>query len=546
MQRAIWGTGYNGSKLVKGIDEEKVDFFIDSDKDKSGTHLGKIVRHPSEIVDWTDLFIYVPHNYYDEISGFLKRRGLQENVDFIKYDDKLRISMKKAENDFEKSIHTLEGEKSFRNTDVIFITTYLYTKKIYRDFIMELLKNGLKFYIFSEEFWIDDEEIESTFKTKGFSMAMGWEENTIVTDGVLTENERKMVEGKDYLRSAVEQICHSSDEISEESACYTVHRLYKYINRILNYVNPKTIFCYSSMSSNHYILDKVCKERNVPIIFTHQGVLPGTVAFDTKGEVGESLPAISFDIFSKLPVGDKELSQANDVWKYLYHSKLNRKIQPQLFNPSTLKKRMKKHRPVIFFAGQNDVQSRMIPYTMDVRHYHSPIFESSLSAACYLAYLCEKNDWNLIYKPHPMYTQPEQIKQLPPNVIFLEYGDINALIDMSNVVVTILSSTNYNALVRYKPVVMLGYNQTRGKGCTYEAFEKDRIEDTIKAALANGFTQEQQEAFLRHMAQCLKYYLYDDLQDRPIRYGRPVPKSIDEFYELERLLQAEDVRKEPT
>ena len=139
-----------------------------------------------------------------------------------------------------------------------------------------------------------------------------------------------------------------------------------------------------------------------------------------------------------------------------------------------------------------------------------------------------------------MYVRRNEKTQLPPEVLFIEYADINELIDIADVVVTILSTTNYNALTRYKPVVMLGYNQTRGKGCTYEAFEKEEIEDTIKEALEKGFTKEQQDAFLKHIAQCLKYYLYDDLQDRPIRYGRPVPKSIDEFYELERLLKKEE------
>ena len=186
----------------------------------------------------------------------------------------------------------------------------------------------------------------------------------------------------------------------------------------------------------------------------------------------------------------------------------------------------------------------MVPYTEYTARYHSPIFQTSTEAAIYLANLCKKNQWKFIYKPHPYYIHPEQVSCLPSNTIFVEEADINDLIDIADVTVTILSSTNYNALIRYKPVVMLGYNQTRGKGCTYEAFEKDKIEDTIKEALEKGFTQEQQDAFLKHIAQCLKYYLYDDLQERPIRYGRPVPKSIDEFYELERLLKKADSGEE--
>jgi hypothetical protein len=84
---------------------------------------------------------------------------------------------------------------------------------------------------------------------------------------------------------------------------------------------------------------------------------------------------------------------------------------------------------------------------------------------------------------------------------------------------------------------MLGYTQSKGKDITYESFEKDKIEDTIKEAIDNGFTKKQQEAFVVHLAQVLKYYLYDDMTERRLRFGKPIPKSIDELWDLERLLK---------
>lgn len=136
-----------------------------------------------------------------------------------------------------------------------------------------------------------------------------------------------------------------------------------------------------------------------------------------------------------------------------------------------------------------------------------------------------------------MRTEYDRKEGLPDNTIYVEFGDINDLVDISDVVVTILSQTNYVALIRHKPVVMLGFSQAKGKGFTYEAFEKVKIEKEVQNALKKGFTKEQEQAFLIHIAQVLKYYLYDDLVERDLRYGKQIPSNIEGFYELEKLLK---------
>jgi len=181
---------------------------------------------------------------------------------------------------------------------------------------------------------------------------------------------------------------------------------------------------------------------------------------------------------------------------------------PQNNSIEYIMQKIDKAKPIVFYAGQNDINSNMVPYTEETQKYCSPIFKTSIDAGIYIAELCKKNKWNFVYKPHPMRIKYEEKSQLPNNTIYVENGNINDLVDISNVVVTILSQTNYISLVRHKPVVMLGYSQAKGKGCTYEAFEKDIIENVIRKALKNGFTEEQEKAFLIHIAQVLKYYLY--------------------------------------
>ena len=533
MKQVIWGTGYNAAKCIFAVGEEKVSFFIDSDLSREGKFFGKPILHSSEIEKWDGLYIYIPHNFYDEISSFLKKRGLKENINFTKYDDKLHVDVKRAEHDLESSLNQLREVATAWKNETLFICIHLLTKKAYRDYVKALLNYFDDLHLISEAYWIGRNILENEFEEKVVITPCFWEHYTAISAGDMPVVESDIMVRKDYLYETAMQIQDIFPEMSMQTCFYQAACMEKYIRGMLKYVQPQRIICYESVSPSHHMLQRICREENVPIIFTHPGIIPGTISFDTYGEIGESLPALRWKDFMCLPIEDKDLDYARSVWRYLYKSELNRKIQPKNDCIAYIKQKMKLGRPVIFFAGQNDVLSHMIPYNDISKKYHSPIFSSSLETVVYLAEICGKNDWNLVYKPHPMYTQTEKVSSLPQNIIFVEFGDVNRIIDFSDVTMTILSTTNYNALIRYKPVIMMGYTQTMGKGCTYEAFEKDRIEYTIKEALENGFTKEQQESFLRHIAQCLKYYLYDDLQERPIRYGRPIPKSISELYDLD-------------
>ena len=113
-------------------------------------------------------------------------------------------------------------------------------------------------------------------------------------------------------------------------------------------------------------------------------------------------------------------------------------------------------------------------------------------------------------------------EDLSPNILFVSNVNLNDLIDQVDVVVTLMSQTAYVALIRERAVVTLGYNQLRHKGCNYEAYVKEDIERVLKDAISHGYTSEQRQNFICHTAQLLKYYLYDNLADRPIRYGKSI------------------------
>ena len=163
----------------------------------------------------------------------------------------------------------------------------------------------------------------------------------------------------------------------------------------------------------------------------------------------------------------------------------------------------------------------MNPHSEYWSKYISAHFHSTLDAVLFVSKICDRNQWNFIFKPHPSVikdtgTAPEK---LPKSLIYIKDMKIDRLIELADVVVSIASAVDYKVLIYDKPLVSLGHTTLYKKGCSYEPKNVDDIETQIKMAMDNGMTEEQNANFERHMAQLLENYLWDDLSKRDLRYG---------------------------
>lgn len=93
---AIWGTGNIAQKLEKELFEIRknnlynIRMVIDNDYKKRGKFLDTDISiiHPSEIIDWSELYIIITtENYYEEIMKQLEEEGLCYKKDFIYWKD---------------------------------------------------------------------------------------------------------------------------------------------------------------------------------------------------------------------------------------------------------------------------------------------------------------------------------------------------------------------------------------------------------------------------------------------------------------------------
>lgn len=506
---AIWGTGNVCTQIMESYSELCPMLLIDNNVEKSGTFLHeKKILHPSQIKNWGELFIILALDNYLNVKAQLIEIGLKEKVDFVWYREWVnKTTLEDIIKEAEEFLGKIEGfEKEFHGYKIIF-SDFLSFDKGVCDYVNRWnLKEG-NMVLLSEAVWVSqDRKNKMSLPVIELPTVLLHNKYLFRDAGKISfEYSAKKCFKKSYLNEAAENLRLGFQDMAsgyEFVICYYAEKI---VQKIMDTWHPSQIVLWNAFYAFHFIIRHICEGRKIPVKYMEFGNIPGTIILEELGQMGESWPARYPEEFLKIPVSDKEYKEAELLIQKLRRNRLNRNIQPQNNKLYEVKERLKTDRPIIFYAGQNDNACGMQPYTENTKRFHSPIFKSSDEAALFLAEVCGKNDWNYIYKPHPMMARNCDQAALPENVIYVDEIDINDLIDLSDVVVTILSTVSYIGLIRRKPVLMLGYTQLKGKGCTYEAFEKQNIKDEISSILVNN-KESMYKYFIKHIAQLNTYY----------------------------------------
>lgn len=542
----LWGTGKIASKFFDEFAQLNIFCCIDNDETRIGSvfYGCKVMKHEILKNNAENFFVIVASSYYTEISQQLRSYGFHESVDYVSYCN-IKNELYDYEEDLREKIDYIKNG-CFQNKILLFFCLQEYdAKEKGLASLFEKLNSRLggKLLFMQEAIWLPGE------KTKAFldvpfltvPLIMGRdkyvckndffvEKNQLIQVSLSFEKEEQITKVKEdnELKNIACNLRLKYPQMAKGFENYMIILIMQYMEELVDSMHPEIVILWNEFYAVHELIKYVCIKKGIPVKYIEFGNLPGTVQFDGQGQMGESWVACESDIFQELPICQKDVVEAKKIWKFLYDSKANRKKQPKTDILENIGAYGNLARPVIVFAGQNDYESGIQPYTYKTEKYHSPIFVSSNEAAVYLYELCKKRGWSYIYKPHPIMAGNEDFHRLPKDMVLIKRADINDIVDIADVVVTILSTTAYVSLIRNKATLMLGYTQLKGKGCTYEAFKKEDIEGKLEAALENGFCEEQRTAFLKHLALMAKYYLYCNVDERQniIKFG----KEMEEFY----------------
>ena len=348
---------------------------------------------------------------------------------------------------------------------------------------------------------------------------------------LLTEEQQKQIKNHPAIAFAAKHLRQQFPDMGEGYPQRLAIYFYEYFRKALDHFHPVGVLVWNQFTAMHRLMASLCEEQGIPVVYMEFGVLPGTFCFDAKGQMGESLMAQQRQEFFLEKLSKRDLEKADEVLNYLRETRLNRNQQPREQSFDCLQRRLKSKEPVILYCGQSDFESGLCPDQETRILLHSPIFSNSYEPVLFLSQLAQKNRWNLLVKQHPGMIAMGHIFSSSQSNEYEDVSEMNLhqLLDLADVVVTILSQCSYEALIREKPVVMLGYNQLRFKNCIYQAEEKSQVERKILEALEYGYTSEMREAFQQHVAAMLKYYLYDDEVPRNLRFGKCLDEAACEI-----------------
>ena len=316
--------------------------------------------------------------------------------------------------------------------------------------------------------------------------------------------------------------------IREEEAAERLFSSAAAIIALLEDERPCLVLIWHQFNGTSMLLTRFCRSRRIPFLYVHLGPVPGVIVFEPDGQMAESWIVRENRRFMRLPLSQDDLNRSAAYLEWVREHFLDRKRQPE---PGTLEHalggRADTDRPVIFYAGQNDYRTGMTPRCLPKATWHSPFYGNTQEALQHLARIAAKEKWTVLFKPHPNLKYSGLVPSLPDaeTVVAAPGANLFECILHSDVTVTILSTSAYQALIHQRPVVLLGRMPLTGKRCTYEVPAKFLAAHTIRKSLRKGFTSRQELLWQRHLAQVLKYYVFAFDEGMEAIIGRDVREA---------------------
>ncbi len=499
----FWGIGNVCRMCLIGHPELHVSFFIDSNKDKN-LYSGKPVYKPEEISDWKDLFVVITIKKDVRIREYLDDLGLKEFEDYSGYRDFFQKSIRNS-----KSVLNELSSQRQRNKCVIFadLFTSRQSENISR-FIREYFRRiGTENCVLAANLNVMRVEIVSEI--------IGVPVVDVPSIEDLNEgNEKVELTGED--ESYVLEDCRSrfGNDTKFQISLNDSKRLYSYYKRVVSCLMPQKMLVWGCWARRNIYLKHIADSLGIPCGWIEYGYFPGTYIFSKVGLFGYGEVCLHPEEFKchKPKYNDSEYLVIENKVK---ESRLDTGIFRELSEEKETLEALDKTKKTLFLVGSSDS-------TMDMDHgsdmwkrFVSTNVDSTEEALAITKELCKKNNWNLIFKPHP--SEKSELKESDSDFCVVRFAPIDDLIQRSDAVVTIGSKVSYKALIYDKPLVEIGVFTMVGQGCSYEV--DGDYEKKLHEALEKGLTQEMKNCFKDHVMTLLSYDHWDDLTHNDVPYG---------------------------
>ncbi len=256
-----------------------------------------------------------------------------------------------------------------------------------------------------------------------------------------------------------------------------IRQAYAYWKRVLNFNSPKFVFLWGSTCPMSRLLKFLCDELVIPYLVMERGHFPGTIGVNAAAQFYNSSSSLipnnpQYDTDTYLKI--KEWTEAHTEVPYAYKNK-EISTEHKIFSDDRLK---------ILFIGVNDVGSGIAYADKRVLEQHSTYYHSSYNALVDLhkAINIVCPEALLIIKPHPA-DKCNYEKIVSDNVILEQTTNINELIKVSDICVTLSTTSIAKCIVEEKPILLMSQCDISGQNIAYECVTPSDISVMLRSAI---------------------------------------------------------------
>lgn len=274
------------------------------------------------------------------------------------------------------------------------------------------------------------------------------------------------------------------------------------LRTILNELQPAVVLAWGNSLPQSVVLQQLALQQGRPCWMIERGLLPGTLMIEMSGQSGQSELNWSFTLnralresqATELFFAAQAAAQRNRQTKYAQAEYLEPEVFHQRYNPE--------RRRLIAFTLQHDAASCLVPEDYLGAGIHAPGFRSSEAAIRALTSAARELDTVVLVKPHPMDHQDYSPLE-NDRIRVLRDVNLHSLMAAADVVACMTSTTQFEALLLEKPVLLLARSPLAGKDVAYEALTPDALPGALRAA----FRRDGYDTRMLAARRCLHFVL---------------------------------------
>ncbi len=280
--------------------------------------------------------------------------------------------------------------------------------------------------------------------------------------------------------------------------------------------------------------EAVCRREHLPVLYAHEGVLPGSLVIEAGGQMAESPLARAAGDPHEPPAEALDASRA--YLAEVRRGRVTRKPQGVGEDAAASEALLASVRgPVLFYAGQNDEQAGFVPRGLPGARRHSPHFSSTLDALAALQTLARRQRFTVVFKPHPIWIRRhgiDAVQEVLDEEVCCHVPDASVFscIERASATATIVSQVAYLSLIHGTPALLLGRMPLTGWGCATELIHRAQLPAAVGRAM-NGGEPGASAAFVRHVTAARTRFLLPLDPALARHFPRSVEDAADEIIE---------------